>query len=479
MLLSEIFQAAPDVEIKGLCLDSRNVKKGDVFFCIEGQEADGHDFVDSAIKNGAVAIVHRKELSKKESEITYIKVQDVSKSLNIACDLFFGQPSKKMTMFGITGTNGKTSTANIIKDVISKDKPCGYIGTIAISYGDVVKAPDLTTPDPIILHSNLKEMVDHGMKAVALEVSSHGLALGRVETIDFDYAIFTNLTYDHLDFHKTMENYFEAKKRLFKELKPEGVAILNRDDVSFDELLECCRGKRVSYGIDNEADYRAVDIKMNPKGTEFTLIHEGEKYEVVTNLVAKYNVYNLMGAIAALNQSGMPLEDIVKQVASISQIDGRMEKIDEGQDFNVIVDYAHTPDGFEKIFEYGKAITPKDKRMVVVFGCAGKRDKAKRSVLGSIAGKYCDKVIVTEEDPRNEKVEDIAREICSGIKNTENIYIPNRYQAIEEAIRGAKSGDCVLILGKGDEPYMYREKGREPWVGDHVAAKEAVHKLLG
>lgn len=479
MLLSKMFEGAPNLEIEGLCIDSRKAQKNYMFFCVEGLENDGHKFVDSAIKNGAIAIVHTKDISSEQPGIAYIKVADMNKMINDVSDLFFGQPSRKMTVFGITGTNGKTSTANIIKDIMSSYKPCGYIGTIAISYGDVVKAPDLTTPDPIVIHSNLKDMVDHGMKAVAIEVSSHGLALGRVDTVDFDYGIFTNLTYDHLDFHKTMENYFEAKKLLFRNLKLGATAILNRDDISYEELEKCCPAKYVSYGIDNEADYRATNIVMTPDGTKFTLTFQGQDYIVTTNLVARYNVYNLMGAMAAVHQSGIPLDEIVLKVCRLSQIDGRMEKINEGQSFNLIVDYAHTPDGFEKVFEYGKAITPKGNSIVAVFGCAGKRDKAKRSVLGSIAGKYCDKVIVTEEDPRTERADEIAEEIRSGITNTENVYIPNRYQAIEEAINGAKKGDCILILGKGDEEYMYRQDGREPWMGDHVAARKAVHKLLG
>lgn len=476
MLLSELFAGAPAVEIKGLCIDSRKAKEGDLFFCLKGLEADGHRFADKACQAGAAAVVHSDQLTELPGAV-YVKVDDVNRELNRICDLFQGHPSRKMTVFGVTGTNGKTTMTSIIRDVYEQKEPCGYMGTIAVRYGNVSKIPSLTTPDAIEIHQNLRDMADHGMKAVAMEVSSHGLAMGRVDSVDFDVAIFTNLTYDHLDYHKTMEAYFEAKKILFRHMKPEGVAVLNADDVSFDELTKCVSCRYVSYGMDADADYRAEDLRLSVDGTVFTLICGGRRYGVKTNLAARYNIYNLLGAIAAMHQMGMEIEDMLPKLSHISQVDGRMEVIDEGQDFTVIVDYAHTPDGFEKIFQYAREIAAGD--IYTVFGCAGKRDKVKRKVLGEIAGKYCRKVFVTEEDPRDEKAEDIAAAIMEGAGAERSVFIGERYAAITAAVKTAEKGDCLLILGKGDEPYMYYEEGRRPWMGDNQAARKALKDLAG
>lgn len=475
MLLSEMFKEKPEIQIQGLCIDSRKAKRGDLFFCLKGLEADGHKFAESACKAGAVAVVHSDDLPRRQG-VAYIEVEDVNRELNRVCDLFNDHPSQKMTVFGVTGTNGKTTTTSIISDVYSKLKPCGYMGTIAVRYGKVNKIPNLTTPDALEIHENLKEMADHDIKAVAMEVSSHGLAMGRVDTVDFDVAIFTNLTYDHLDYHKTMENYFEAKKLLFKNMKKDGVAVLNADDLSFEGLTECVSCRYVSYGVDADADYRAEDVSLSAQGSEFVLVNGGKRYPVKTNLVALYNIYNLLGAMAAMHQMGMAIEDMIPLLTDISQIEGRMEIISMGQDFHVIVDYAHTPDGFEKVFQYAQEIAGEN-RIYSVFGCAGKRDKVKRKVLGQIAGKYCSKVFVTEEDPRNEKAEDIAKAIMSGIEKGKALFIPDRYEAIEQALHSAGKGDCVLILGKGDESYMYYEHGRGPWMGDNEAAKRALEKI--
>lgn len=474
MLLSEMFEGKPEVEIQGLCIDSRKAKAGDLFFCLKGLEADGHKFAENACKAGAVAVVHSDELKQCEG-VSYIRVEDVNGELNRICDLFNGHPSQKMTVFGVTGTNGKTTTTSIISDVY--DKPCGYMGTIAVRYGGVSKIPNLTTPDALEIHENLKEMVDHGMESVAMEVSSHGLAMGRVDAVDFDVAIFTNLTYDHLDYHKTMENYFEAKKILFKNMKKNGVAVLNADDISFEGLTECVNCRYVSYGVKADADYRAEEVKLFSEGSEFVLVNGGKRYNVKTNLVALYNIYNLLGAMAGMHETGMAIEDMLPLLTDISQIDGRMENISMGQDFHVIVDYAHTPDGFEKVFQYAEEIAA-GRRIYSVFGCAGKRDKVKRKVLGQIAGKYCHKVFVTEEDPRDEKAEDIAAAIMSGMEEGKADFIADRYEAIETAVKAAETGDCVLILGKGDESYMYYEHGRGPWMGDNEAARKALEKNL-
>ena len=476
MKLSSIFEKAPDIEIGELTTDSRVKTKNGMFFCLDGLNTNGHQYIGQAIKNGAVCIVHSEKLDSYKNGIAYVKVEDVNSTLSKVVNIFYKAPSRKMKVFGITGTNGKSTVANIISDIYNHFGSCGYIGTIAIRYKDINLPPDLTTPNPIYLNDTLRKMVDANVNAVALEVSSHGLDLGRVDGVDFDYAIFTNLTYDHLDFHGTMQNYFNAKKKLFMNMKKDGVSILNIDDPNYAELREVCHTRCVTYGVEKEADFRANNIQLFTNHSTFTLIHQNNTYEIDTNLVAMYNIYNLLAAIAALVESGFSMEELLPYLNSIKQIEGRMESIDEGQPFHVIVDFAHTPDGMEKVYQYAQNITPEGSDIITVFGSAGKRDKAKRKVFGEIADKYCDYIILTEDDPRDEDPKDIANVIKEGIHETNTIFIENRYDAIRQAIESANVHDTIMILGKGDEEFIYREDGRSPWMGDNNAVKEIIHK---
>ena len=478
MRLSKLFKNAPITNVTGLCTDSRKVKKGDIYFCLPGLTFDGHDFIDQAIDKGAICIVHSKDIENMEGEVIYIKVADVVQALNQCARIFYGKPTDKMLMYGVTGTNGKSTITNIIQYIKNKEVPCGYIGTIAIRYGNVNLAPDLTTPDTLFLQQKLADMVRNGMKACALEVSSHGLAQHRVDAIRFDVAIFTNFTYDHLDFHGTWENYFNAKSLLFSQrVKRDGVSILNIDDEKYELLKDLSIAPVKSYGINKECDYRAIHVKTDSKSSTFDLIYEGNTYPVKTNMVALYNVYNLLAAIAALHETGTSLETIIKQCENLPQIEGRMEQIDCGQDYHVIVDFAHTPDGMEKLMQFGRKIA-KENKVISVFGSAGKRDVAKRKVFGQLADQYCDLVILTEDDPRDEDPKDIANQIKEGIKNTTSIFIADRYEAIRQAIQTARTGDVILCLGKGDEVFMYHENGRVPWKGDNNVAKECIEEKL-
>ena len=478
MRLSKLFKNAPTTNVTGLCFDSRKVKKGDIYFCLPGMTFDGHDFINQAIDNGAICIVHSKPLEDTSRNVVYIQVDDVVGAMNQCARIFNGKPTDKMTMYGVTGTNGKSTITNIIQYVLDPIKSCGYVGTIAIRYGNVNLAPDLTTPDALFLQSKMADMVRTGIKACALEVSSHGLAQRRVEAINFDVAIFTNFTYDHLDFHGTFENYFEAKSLLFKErVKEDGVSILNVDDEKYEKLKELSRARVVTYGIDNECTYRAKNVELSSNKSKFTLEYNGTEYKVTTNMVALYNIYNLLAAIAALHETGMSIEDIIVAVKKIPQIEGRMEQIDCGQNFHVIVDFAHTPDGMEKMMQFGRNVA-KENNVIAVFGSAGKRDVAKRKVFGELAEQYCDYIVLTEDDPRDESSQDIANQIKEGIKTKTNIFIPDRYEAIRQAVQYAKQGDVILLLGKGDEVFMYHEHGRVPWTGDNVAARECILERL-
>lgn len=480
-----ISKSGADKEITGLASDSRKVKRGDAYFCLPGSAHDGHEFIGDSVSRGAVCIVFSLELSPDEmpgadtGDVLYVRVENTFDALNSAARTFFGAPAEKLYMFGVTGTNGKSTITNLIRDMCGDRMPCGYIGTISIDYGCVHTAPDLTTPDPLFLEKTLDDMVSAGMKACALEVSSQGIANHRVDAIRFDVAVFTNLTYDHLDYHKTMDEYFACKARLFSEfVKPDGVSILNADDARYAQLKEISRARTVSYGIDNECDYRAANIVLRPDGTEFDLIRGGVTYRIVTNLIAKFNVYNLLAAIAALCESGADIGEVIRSAGDLPQVRGRLEQIDEGQGFHVIADFAHTPDGIEKMMQFGREMIGAGHKLIVLTGSAGKRDKAKRRVFGELADKYCDFAVITEDDPRDEDAEEIGREIISGIANVPYKFILDRETAIRYAIELAGTGDMVLLLGKGDEKYIYRENGRAPYKGDDTIAREALRDRL-
>lgn len=474
--LTDLFENVPDIEIKSLMADSRKKRPSSIFFCVKGMMFDGHKFVEQAIDNGAKVIVHSDPIEKMHDEITYIRVKDVIQAFNKVADAFYGYPSHKLMMFGVTGTNGKSSISCMIRDILNEFEPTGYIGTISIEYGSVKLPPLLTTPDIDDLHGILKDMMDAGMKACALEASSIGIEQGRVDSIDFDVAMFTNLTHDHLDYHGTMANYFNAKKKLFDHLKEDAIAITNVDDSYGLKIVQDCPCKVVTYGIDNKADYKASNIQLLKDKTRFTLTVGNMDYDVETNLVAKFNVYNLLAVIAALNMKGLSIEDMLPYLKDLSQIEGRMQRISDGQPFNILIDFAHTPDGIEKVCQYASAITPREKRIIAITGSAGKRDTIKRPVFGKILDKYCDMIILTEDDPRDEDPHDICEEIASGIDKTNYVTIVDRYSAIREAVELADVNDTIIILGKGDEKFIYREFGREPYEGDDSIAHEVLRK---
>lgn len=478
MRLSELFgefkgTREGGTRITSLAIDSRQVIPGSLFFAVKGMENDGHRFIGKAVENGASAVVYS-EPAKKAENVVYIRRDDVTAEIARVSDIYNGSPSRGMTVYGVTGTNGKSTTTCIIRDILEKcDQPCGYMGTIAVRYGNVDMKPTLTTPDSVEIQDTLRRMKEAGMRAVAMEVSSHGLALKRTDSVDFDVAVFTNLTWDHLDFHKTMQAYFEAKQRLFTRLKSDAVAVLNADDESFETLMRITPCRCVSYGKSEGADYRFAVTDMSASGTRFDLTVRDTMYDVKTDLTAEYNIANLTAAIAALAETGHDLGKVVAACADIAQVDGRMEPVKNELGADIIVDYAHTPDGFSKIFEFARNVVKPGGRILAVFGSAGKRDKKKRPVLGAIAAANCDHIYLTEEDPRDERGVDIAAEIKSGIPDDKVTVIADRREAIGAAVRDLRAGDLLLILGKGDEKYIDRGNGKDPWPGDNVEAEAA------
>lgn len=476
MKLSELFEHAPDIEIANLMADSRKKRPDSIFFCVKGMMFDGHKFIDQAIENGAKVIVYSSDLDQMRPDVTYIRVKNVLDAYNYVADAFYGHPSEKLKMYGVTGTNGKSSIACIIRDLLNPFMPTGYIGTISIEYGNIKLPPLLTTPDIDDLHGILGEMVENGIQACALEASSIGIEQGRVDAIDFDTVIFTNLTHDHLDYHGTMQNYMHAKKKLFDHLKPEAVAITNVDDPYGLKVTADTKAKVVTYGIEHDADYKVSKFQLSKDCTRFTLTHGEREYEIETNLVAKFNIYNVVASIAALHENGIPIQDLQEGLRQLNQIEGRMQRISEGQPFNILVDFAHTPDGIEKVCQYASAITPKNKRIIAITGSAGKRDSIKRPIFGKLLDQYCDMIILTEDDPRDEDPLQIAHEIAAEITHKNYIYDMDRYDAIRQAIEIADPNDTIIILGKGDERFIYREFGREPYEGDDAIAREVLKK---
>ena len=471
MLLSKLIQDAPDIKITNIMTDSRKKRKNSIYFALKGFRNDGHNFIDQAIENGAIVVIHSEEILNKNEEVIYYKVEDVYEMLTQILIRYYNDPSNNMTLFGVTGTNGKTSVTSIIKNLLDNYQPTGYIGTLGVEYQDKKLEPSLTTPLINDLYEILASMNKAKVKACTLEVSSISLEQKRVNGLDFDFAIFTNLTHDHLDYHNTLDSYFESKKLLFDNLSSDAYAIVNIDDPKGLEIVQDTKAKVITYGIDNNADFIARDIKLLKNSTSFTLEYDGHSYRINTNLIAKFNIYNLLASLSALITFGVDIEELMPQLSNIKAIDGRMEVIDVGQPFNVIVDFAHTPDGILKVMNYAKSITPTTNRIIGVFGSAGKRDTKKRKVFGELANQYCNLTILTEDDPRDEQVHDIAMQIAEGITNNKYIIIESREDAIRQAIEIANTHDTIIILGKGNEKFMYYEEGKVDYQGDDIIAK--------
>lgn len=479
MKLSHIFPVDDDVEIQHLMLDSREKSENAIFFCMPGLTVDGHRFAKQAVENGAVAIVHSKPLEGIQG-VHCFQVPDVITELHRVTNIFFDYPSHKLFIYAITGTNGKSTTMKTVRNILLRfGVNAGYIGTISVEYNDHVIPPTFTTPDAVELQGILRDMVNEGVEEVCMEFSSQGIALRRSEGTDYDCAVFTNLSHDHLDYHKTMDAYFEAKAQLFKNLKPEGFMIFNTDDAYSRKLIAMYPDRAITYGINDErAHYFAKNVQLGENGTTFTLVHDCQEFKVETNFLALFNVYNVLAVIAILHQRGYAIERIIPELIDIEHVEGRLTVVDEGQPFKVVVDFGHAPDSMEKVYQFVRSITPDNKRMITVFGAAGGRDTRKRPMMGKISTEYCDHVIFTEHDNRDEAVEDITRDIITGTVSDNYEFVPIRIDAIEKALRMAEPGDSVVLIGKGEEKFIYREgSSKEKWMGDEVAAQSILKKM--
>ncbi|MBO5223999.1 MAG: UDP-N-acetylmuramoyl-L-alanyl-D-glutamate--2,6-diaminopimelate ligase [Clostridia bacterium] len=437
-----------DIEITSLAFDTSEVKDGSLFFCLSGSRYDGHEYISIAKSRGAVCAVVEKDV---KADIPIIQVPSTRKALALCSGAFYGNPSEKLTLIGVTGTNGKTSTSYMIKAILEKaGYKTGMIGTNGIYVGSDRYETKLTTPDPIEYNAMLALMVDSGVKVAVSEVSAHSLALNKVDGIKYDIVCFTNFTRDHLDFFGDMEEYKKAKLRLFGS----GFAntcVVNADDETGREIARTYSGKTVTYGIDNPADVFAVDEEFGEDGVKFVMNVMDDIAYVKSNLCGRFNVYNIMCASAVAHLLGISVRTIEEGIRSIKRVDGRFNII-SAKDTSIIIDFAHTDDGLKNaissIREFSKG------RIITVFGCGGDRDKAKRPLMGEVATELSDFCIITSDNPRSEKPIDIVNDIKSGIKKDNYEVLLKRKEAIRYALNMAQKDDIIFIAGKGAEQYQ-------------------------
>lgn len=446
----EIIKGNDDMEINKIEYDSRKVGKGDLFVCIEGFNVDGHKYAESACDKGAVAIICGKSL-EKYPECTIIKVKDGRKTLAISAGNFYDHPSNKLKLIGVTGTNGKTTSAFMIKSILEQaGYNVGLVGTIANFIGSEKIKAERTTPESLELQQLFKKMVDKKINYCVMEVSSHSLSLDRVCGINFSQAIFTNLTQDHLDFHKTFENYYEAKLKLFKNTKN---SIINIDDSYGKKVFQDIHGSKITYAASEGADIVAENIVNHSRGAEFDLYYENKKIHINLSIPGRYNVYNALCSAGACLSEGISLENVKKGLENVV-VPGRCEIATKeyNLDYDVIIDYAHTPDGLENILETAREFTKG--RLISVFGCGGDRDRTKRPIMGKIGSEISDIAIVTSDNPRTEEPMKIIDDIVQGIKKENYLIVENRRDAIKKAMEIAQKGDVIVVAGKGHEDYQ-------------------------
>ncbi|ANS75116.1 UDP-N-acetylmuramoyl-L-alanyl-D-glutamate--2,6-diaminopimelate ligase [Paenibacillus yonginensis] len=467
-------------------IDSRKVVSGDLFICLPGHTVDGHDFAAQAEAKGAAALVVERHLPG--SRLPQLLVKDARLAMAVLANVYFHFPSRKLKVIGITGTNGKTTTTYLLDSILEHaGKKTGLIGTIQRKVNGEAYPMSGTTPEALDLQSYLHEMVESKTDYCVMEVSSHALEQGRVKGTEFRTAIFTNLTQDHLDYHKTMEDYRAAKGLFFSRLgngyaeqeADRKYAVLNADDEASAYFAKQTAAEVLTYGVEKKADVQAFQIKVTARGTEFHVQSFAGAADITLQMVGKFNVYNALAAITAALLEGIPLETIKASLETVKGVDGRVEAVVEGQPYAVIVDYAHTPDGLENVLKTIKDFA--EGRIITVFGCGGDRDKTKRPLMGGIAAKYSNYVVVTSDNPRTENPQQILMDIEAGLKDpqtatTQYELIEDRREAIHKAIEMASPGDVVLIAGKGHETYQLIG-GQVHDFDDRIVAKEAIRGL--
>lgn len=488
--LSELVKAASlklakgsaDPTIMRLAIDSRRVVPGSLFFALPGLKSDGSRFIDEAVSRGALAVISVKERRFSGYKVAYVKCENPRLALAQIARAFFGEPDRSLSLIGITGTNGKTTVAGLVKGMLSSSGArVGSLGTVGYDLVERSLPSFRTTPEAHDLCELLSQMVDFKCDRAVMEVSSHGIDQLRVAELHYDAAVFLNLTRDHLDYHGEMESYYEVKKQFFTGAigpKPKH-AIINADDAYGRRLLEELeQDAPISFGFDPSANIRAEDLKLGSDGSSFNLVSPKGKTHVALQLVGRYNVSNALAAFATCYALGQRMEDCIQNLKSFDGIAGRMELVETGQKFKVIVDYAHTADALDNALGMLREITKG--RLVVVFGCGGDRDRGKRPDMVRVAQEKSDYCWATSDNPRNESVDSIFEDMKKGAVDLDRIaFVADRRRAIELALKSAKEGDCVLIAGKGHESFQEYGDTVVPFDDRRVAAELLEHKRLG
>lgn len=455
--LNELYTCPYETLIKDIKINSKECEEGDLFVCTMGVTADRHNFVSDAVLHGAVAVVASR---KVDTTVPVIYVEDTNRELTLLARRFYDHPEKKLKVIGVTGTNGKTTVASIIQNLMGRDI-CGYMGTNGIISHDFEESIVNTCPDADRLYKYMNRFVKSGNKYLSMEASSEALFRNRLWGVSFDVAIFTNITEDHLNVHKTKENYIASKLKLLQLLNPNGVAILNIDDDNYEREVSSCNAKILTYGK-KPSTLQIVSCELSSSYTTIQYRYQGKIYLVKSNLLGEFNAYNLAAAMLTLLHYGYPMEEIISRVKNVQVLKGRLEFLDFKQNYSIILDYAHTPDAFEKLYEVLDKI--KKKRIITVTGSAGGREKEKRGLMGKIVLEHSDYVIFTMDDPRTENVDTIIDELLTLSKDKRNYErCQNRAEAIEKALSLAQQDDIVLIAGKGRDNYMALAEGYVPY----------------
>ncbi len=471
MLLKELIGCSDEkmgmLNITGVTCDSRQVREGVAFVCIRGTKSDGHDFAKAALQQGAAVVIVERDLGLERQCL----VPDTHAAFAVMSANWFGNPSRNLHLIGVTGTKGKTSTTFMIKKILeSVGHKVGLIGTIQHMIGEEAIESKNTTPSAYELNELFAEMVNKDCDYVVMEVSSHALDQCRVYALEFEVAVFTNLTQDHLDYHKTMENYLDAKKRLFRMCR---TAVINQDDPYAADIMKDLTCKVVTYSMQDSSTYSAKGVYYYPARVEYEWVSDSAIQHIRVNTGGKFTVYNSMAAITAAVEMGIPVERAGEAIVSLDGVKGRAEVVPCDRDFTVIIDYAHTPDGLKNILSTFREC-PKN-RLIVLFGCGGDRDKTKRPIMGAMATRYADFVIVTSDNPRTEDPDAIIADIVGGIEGTNTPYkvIPNRVEAIRYALSAARKDDIIVLAGKGHETYQILKTGTI-----HLDEREVVRDAL-
>jgi UDP-N-acetylmuramoyl-L-alanyl-D-glutamate--2,6-diaminopimelate ligase len=465
-------------DISSIVYDSRKIKKNSLFVAVTGFTTDGHKFIIDAINKGAVAVILENNKAVPEeifihSHVAKIVVKDSRAALAEVSDCFYKNPSSRLSLIGITGTKGKTTTSYFLKNIFeTAGNKTGLVGTIANYIADRQIYTQLTTPESNDLNELFGEMINENCSHAVMEVSSHSLVLNRVKNLSFKAAVFTNITSDHLDFHKSFEEYLKAKKILFDSLADDSFVVFNKDDVSWSKLIADTKAKCFSYGKTPESDFQLENVQFDLDGTRFTIKHNGKTYNFSTKLIGEFNAYNAAASFAVSFLLGIEPEIIVEGINSTPQVPGRFETIKK-KNKTVIVDYSHTADSLEKALQALRSITKNSEPVYTVFGCGGNRDKTKRPIMGKIATELSDYAIITSDNPRFEDPFEIIKEIEAGISKKNYEVIENREEAIKRAIEISEPDSAILIAGKGHENYQ-EIKG----VRNHFSDKETAQKYL-